>query len=424
MKNFVIKGDICYSLTPREIKTAKASHLVCLEGKSAGVYETLPERYKNLPLLDYADHLVLPGATDLHIHAPQFSFQALGMDLELLDWLNTYTFPAESKFSDLDYARTIYSAFVHDLMRGPNTRVVIFATRHVPATLLLMDLLEESGLRTMVGKVNMDRHSITGLCEEDAALSLASTRAWLEEALVRYQHTTPILTPRFIPSCSDILMAGLGEIQRAFKLPVQSHLSENPKEVDWVHELVPEIKSYGHAYLNHGLFGGKVPTIMAHCIWPSEAEFALMKEQKIWVAHCPQSNMNLASGIAPIRRYLDADIPVGLGSDMAAGAHTSMFRAMTDAVGMSKLYWRLVDENADPLTLEEAFYLGTIGGGSFFGKVGSFAEGYELDALVIDDRSLSPLPGLSLADRLARVIYLSDDRHIRQKYVQGVLLRR
>ena len=419
MKNFVLKGDICYSLASKELKTAKAAHLVSLDGKSAGVYETLPERYQDLPLVDCSGHLILPGATDLHVHAPQFSFQALGMDLELLDWLNTYTFPAESKFSDLEYAHTIYSAFVEDLKRGPNTRAVIFATRHVPATLLLMDLLEESGIRTMVGKVNMDRNAIDGLCEKDAALALESTRAWLRAAMGHYQYTTPILTPRFIPACSDALMAGLGEIQRELNLPVQSHLSENQKEVDWVESLRPEAKSYGHAYLENGLFGGNVPTVMAHCVWPTEEEFSLMKQQKIFVAHCPQSNTNLASGIAPVRRFLEAGIPVGLGSDMAAGVHSSIFRAMTDAIGVSKLYWRLIDQDAAPLTLEEAFYLGTLGGGSFFGRVGSFAEGYDLDALVIDDRGLSPFPGLSIADRLARVVYLSDDRHIRRKYVRG-----
>jgi len=420
MENFVLIGDICYSTDAKTLVTVPSAYVVCLAGRSAGVYEALPEEYRNLPLIDCTDHLITPGLVDLHVHAPQFSYRALGMDLELIDWLNTRTFPEEAKFADLDYARATYPAFIEDLRRGPNTRAAIFATCHVPATILLMDMLEQSGLVTLAGKVNMDRHAPPSLVEANAATSLADTRAWLAAIAGRYQRTAPVLTPRFIPSCSDELLAGLGEIQRAFSLPVQSHLSENRSEIAWVGELQPDAESYGHAYYKHGLFGGHVPTVMAHCVWPSEAEFALMKAQKIWVAHCPQSNLNLASGIAPVRRYLDAGIPIGLGSDVAGGAHTSIFRAMVDAIGVSKLYWQLVDSDATPLSLAEAFYLGTRGGGAFFGQVGSFEPGFELDALVIDDRAIPGQRALSLSDRLARVVYLSDERQIRRKFVRGV----
>ena len=137
------------------------------------------------------------------------------------------------------------------------------------------------------------------------------------------------------------------------------------------------------------------------------------------MAHCPQSNINLSSGIAPARRYLDAGVPMGLGSDVAGGAHTSIFRAMVDAIGVSKLYWRHVDQDSPPLTLEEAFYLGTLGGGRFFGKVGSFAPGFDVDALVIDDQSIPGRRDLMIPDRLARTVYLSDDRQIKRKFVQG-----
>ncbi|MCL2562482.1 MAG: amidohydrolase family protein [Oscillospiraceae bacterium] len=419
MEKFVLKGDICYSTDTRTLQTAEAAYLVCVDGKSAGVFETLPEQYQDLPLIDCSGQLIMPGLVDLHVHAPQFAFRSLGMDLELIDWLNTHTFPEESKYADMAYAFSAYLAFVGDIQRGPNTRSVIFATRHVPATVLLMDLLEESGLSCMVGKVNMDRHAPEPLVETSAAQSLADTRTWLSEVAGRYSRVSPILTPRFIPSCTDELMAGLGEIHREFGLPVQSHLSENKSEIDWVGALRPEAESYGHAYYRNGLFGGDVPTVMAHCVWPTAEEFALIKQQQIRVAHCPQSNINLSSGIAPIRRYLDAGVPVGLGSDVAGGANTSIFRAMSDAIGVSKLYWRLIDQDAAPLTLEEAFYLGTLGGGRFFGEVGSFAPGFEFDALVIDDRSIPGRRDLEIADRLARVVYLSDERHIVRKFVQG-----
>lgn len=283
-----------------------------------------------------------------------------------------------------------------------------------------MDLLEETGLHTLVGKVNMDRNSSADLQEASAAASLRDTRDWLHQASARdYRCTQPILTPRFIPSCTDDLLRGLAALQKETGLPVQSHLSENPSECTWVKELCPDSEGYGDAYHRFGLFGGPVPTIMAHCVWSDEAEIRAMAAQGVYVAHCPQSNTNLSSGIAPVRRFLRQGVRVGLGSDIAGGCHTSIFRAMADAIQMSKLHWRLQDQSEPPLTLAEAFYLATKGGGSFFGKVGGLEEGYAFDVLVLDDGPLSPPDPLSIEDRLARATYLSDDRHILRKYVQG-----
>lgn len=416
---YALKGDICYSQDMQTLATCKGGYLVCENGVSQGVYAQLPEQYNGLPVHDYGEALIIPGLVDLHVHAPQFGYRTLGMDMELLEWLNTLTFPEEAKYRELAYAAPAYDAFVDDVKKGPNTRAVVFATRHVPATELLMDKLEASGLVTMVGKVNMDRNSHEDLQEESAAQSLADTRAWLEHVQGKYTNTTPILTPRFIPSCTDELMRGLYNIQRETGLPVQSHLSENQSECAWVKELCPDAASYGDAYAQFGLFGKNVKTIMAHCVWSDEDETALMAQNGVFIAHCPQSNMNIASGIAPVRRFIRRGIPMGLGSDVAGGCHTSIFRAMVDAVGVSKLRWRLVDQDDAPLTLNEAFYLATVGGGNFFGQVGSFAPGYEFDAVVIDDRDLAaPFP-LTIEERLARVTYLSNDSHIRGKYVRG-----
>jgi guanine deaminase len=148
-------------------------------------------------------------------------------------------------------------------------------------------------------------------------------------------------------------------------------------------------------------------------------EIERIKERGVYIAHCPQSNTNLASGIAPVRTYLDKHINIGLGSDVAGGSGESIFRAMVDAIQVSKLRWRLQDNSLKPLSFEEAFYLGTLGGGSFFGRVGSFLEGYALDALVLDDSCLPYPQRLTLRERLERFIYLSDDRHIKEKYIEG-----
>ena len=417
-KNFVIKGDICYSSTPDTLITVNNGYIVCIEGISQGVFDTLPEQYRTLPLLDRSGKLIIPGLVDLHIHAPQFSFRGIGMDLELLDWLKQHTFPEEARYSDLVYAEKAYALFVDDLLHGFTTRSSIFATVHPQSTLLLMELLERTGLISLVGKVNMDRNSPETLREKSASSSLEETLSWLEQCKP-FKKTHPILTPRFIPSCSDELMRGLGDLQKQFSLPVQSHLSENHAEIAWVKELCPTSQNYADAYARFNLFGKEAPTIMAHCVWCTDEELDMIQERNVFVAHCPQSNENLASGIAPVRAFLERGISVGLGSDVAGGCHTSIFRAMTDAIQVSKLYWRLVDSTKRPLSYQEAFYLGTAGGGAFFGKVGRFDAGYEFDALVIDDTTITTPLELSLAQRLERTLYLADTRHLAEKYVAG-----
>lgn len=418
-KNFVLKGNICYSEDATHLRTVEAGYLVCEEGICAGVFETLPEKYASFPVTDCGEKMITPGLVDLHVHAPQYAFRGLGMDLELLDWLNTNTFPEESKYRDIGYAKEAYGIFADAMKKSATTRACIFGTIHNEATELLMDLMEDTGMKTMIGKVNMDRNSPDYLCEESAAQSAADTVEWLEETAGKYQNVAPILTPRFIPSCTDELMRKLKEIQVKYHLPVQSHLSENQGEIAWVQELCPDSKFYGDAYDQFGLFGGDVKTIMAHCVSSTDPEIELMKEKGVYIAHCPESNTNLSSGIAPVRLYIDKGMNVGLGSDVAGGSRESIFYAMAHAIQVSKLRWRLKDESLKPLTVEEAFYLGTMGGGSFFGKVGSFLEGYEFDALVLDDSTIRHPQPLTLKERLERFIYLSDDRHIAGKYVAG-----
>ena len=385
-----------------------------------GVFDEIPDEYLHFPIIDYGDSLIIPGLCDLHTHAPQYAFRGLGMDMELLDWLSTYTFPEESKYIELDYAHKAYTLFANAIKNSATTRACVFATLHTPATILLMEKLEATGIVSMVGKVCMDRNSPDYLRQVDAKAAQAATKAWIESTIYRFKNTSPILTPRFIPTCSDELMGLLKELQRSYYLPVQSHLSENLGEVAWVQELCPDCDSYAHAYDRYGMFGGDgVRTVMAHCVYCKESEEELLKSRGVYVAHCPQSNINIASGIAPVRKYMEHGINVGLGSDVAGGCHLSIFRAMSDAVGASKLYWRLIDEKYKYLSINEAFYLGTAGGGSFFGKVGRFEKGYEFDAVIIDDSGIATTNPLTLEERLARVIYYSEESFIQAKYVRG-----
>lgn len=415
-RTFALKGNIIFTPACGRLEVRPGQYLVCEDGLVAGIFETLPERFGDIPVHDHGDRLILPGLVDLHVHASQYAYRGLGMDMELLDWLEENAFPEEARFAEQEYAAAAYRVFTDELTRSATTRACVFATVHRPATLLLMELMEKAGLRGFVGKLNMDSNCPDYLRETTDG-SLAETRRWLEES-AGFSAVRPVITPRFIPSCSEELMNGLGELQRQFGAAMQSHLSENLSEIEWVKQLRPWSRFYGEAYSRPGLFGGECPTVMAHCIWSGEEERALMKEQGVFLAHCPQSNMNVSSGIAPVRTWLNEGQKAGLGSDVAGGAHLSIFRAMTDAIQCSKLRWRLVDDSLAALTLPEALYLATKGGGEFFGKVGSFEPGYEFDAIVMDDSALPTTRKCSFTERLERVVWLSDGLPS-AKYVAG-----
>lgn len=417
---FILKGNIVYSKNKDELRILKDHYLISESGLVKGVFEKVPPEYAQVSVSDYGECLIIPGLTDLHVHAPQYTFRAMGMDMELLEWLETNTFPEEAKYQDLEYARRAYRIFTDNLKRSATTRACIFGTIHRDATLLLMDQLEQSGLVTYVGKVNMDRNCPDYLREESAEESGIQTVEWIKDVLhKKYQNTMPILTPRFTPSCSDELMENLKKIQMYYQIPVQSHLSENPGEIAWVKELCPWSEFYGDAYDRFGLFGADCKTVMAHCVYSGKEEQQRMKENGVFIAHCPESNMNLSSGVAPVRTFLEEGLHVGIGSDVAGGSTENLFKAMALAIQASKLRWRMQDDGLKPLTLEEVFYIATKGGGEFFGNVGSFEPGFELDAVVLDDTRIVHSQNLDVRARLERMIYLADEREVRAKYVRG-----
>lgn len=413
---YLLHGDLCFSKDRMRIETMENGYMHIRDGKIVALYETVPTNLSSLELKDYHGKIVLPGMVDLHLHAPQYAYRGTKMDLPLLDWLNINTFPEEAKYENVSYAKAAYTNFVEDLKESPTTRAVIFATLHKEATLELMALLEESGLSTMVGKVNMDRNSPDYLTEHSAEESLENTMAWLREVPKDYRNCRPILTPRFTPTCSDSLLEGLGRLMAEEGLPLQSHLSENKAEIAWVKELCPDMKNYGESYDRYGLLGN---TVMAHCVHTKEDELRLLMERGTTIVHCPQSNTNLQSGVAPIKHFLNKGAKVGLGTDVAGGANLSMFRAITDAIHASKLRNCLLEEEDSALTLSEAFYMATLSGGQFFGKVGSFLPGYEADFLVFSGKRKS-VREESLLERLEMLLYTERELfRMDAKFVQG-----
>ncbi len=418
---FIIRGDFAYCADAQTLQTYQDHYLVCTNGISCGIFPEIPDKYRGLEVLDCSGKLIIPGMVDLHLHAPQFAFRGIHMDEELLEWLKKYTFTEEARYADQEYARKAYSIFAGSMKQSATTRAVIFATVHRASTVILMDEMEKTGLVSYVGKVNMDREAPDAILDPSADMSAYNTLGWINETAGKYERTYPILTPRFIPSCTNALLGELKEIVHTYDIPIQSHLSENPGEVELVHKLMPESEFYGDGYARFDLFGKHARTVMAHCIYSTEKEVELMKENGVFVAHCPSSNMNLSSGIAPVRHYLEKGVNIGLGSDVAAGESESIFGEIRAAIAVSKLYTRYIDETARPLTFPEAFYLATLSGGKFFGKVGSFEAGYEMDAIVLEDELEQHPQELTVAERLERSVYLrADKNHISAKFVRGI----
>ena len=413
----VYKAHILFTKEKDRFEVLENGYItVDADGRVVGVSANLAESDReDAEVIDFGDRLLIPAMNDMHVHAPQVHNQGVAMDMELLPWLQNYTFPEESKDADVHDAERMYRRFLHTQWLFGTMRSVVFATVHTESTRVLMKLYQEAGMGALVGKVAMNRNCPDALCEDVEAAVEGNERLIAEfnqsDALVR-----PIITPRFVPSCTPELLKACGKLANKYQMPVQSHLSENTSEIAWVQDLEKESTCYGDAYNRYGLFG-QTPTIMAHCVWTEGEELELMKRQGVMVAHCPTSNLNIASGLAPVRTFLDEGLRIGLGSDISGGHDLNMFRMMVYAIQVSKMHYQH-DHNKSFLTLPEVFWIATKSAGSFFGKVGSFEPGYDFDALVINDSVLYPSE-YSLLHRLERFIYLGDDRQIEHRFCRG-----
>ena len=419
----VYKAHILFTKERTGFEVLENGYVAVEDGCVVGVSSSLSSLgCDEQTVTDFGDCLLIPAMNDMHVHAPQYRNQGIAMDLELLPWLQNYTFPEEKKYADAAYAERMYRRFIRDMWRFGTMRSCVFATIHTQSTRLLMNLFREAGMGAMVGKVAMNRN-----CPPELIESVEDMVDGYESLIAEFGNLSPltsnlsplvrpIITPRFVPSCTSEMLQACGDLAAKYQLPVQSHLSENMAEIQWVHTLERESTSYGDAYNRYGLFG-QMPTIMAHCVWTAGEELELMKRNHVMVAHCPTSNLNIASGLAPIRTFIEEGVPVGLGSDISGGHDLSIFRMMVYAIQVSKMHYQQNHERAF-LTLPEVFWLATKSAGSFFGRVGSFEPGYEFDAVVIDDHDLNH-DNYSLLHRLERFIYLGDDRHITHRFCRG-----
>ena len=412
----VIKGNLVFCPRLGELTTLSGGALLLDDDGVVRDVLAAPPENCDAETIDCGDALVMPSFVDMHLHAPQYPMLGMGMDLPLIDWLNTYTFNTESRFADVEYARRTYRRLARDLLTGGTTRVCMFSSLHTDATLILMEELERAGVTGYVGKVNMDRNS-GDVLRETTEESERETLRWLDEC-ARFRYVKPILTPRFTPSCTDELMAWLGKLAEERGLYVQSHLSENRGEIAWVRELHPDCPQYWETYAKYGLW--KDHTVMAHCVWSDEREREAMLRSGVTVAHCADSNINICSGVAPVRVMLDEGLSVTLGSDIAGGAMLGMSRVVTTAIRVSKLRCMKTDGKDGFLTVDEAYYLGSTAGHRWFGADGGFAKGKPLHAIVVDESAFpEPVRPLTLRERFERSLYLMDRGSIRTVWSEG-----
>ncbi|WPG99460.1 Hypothetical protein R9X50_00227400 [Acrodontium crateriforme] len=382
-----------------------------------------------------------PGFIDTHIHAPQYPNSGIFGKSTLLDWLETYTFPLESSFSDLAQAKRVYNRVVSRTLSHGTTTACYYATIHVPATNLLADICHTKGQRAFVGRVCMDRMSPDYLRDENTEQVMKATHETIDHIKKidpAFDLITPILTPRFAPSCTNDTLTELGKLHKASGLPCQTHISENKDEIKLVHKLFPDNKSYADVYDSFGLLTEK--TILAHAIHLSAEERALVKMRQAKISHCPASNTAITSGEAPVRLLLDEGLTVGLGTDVSGGYTSSMLAEAREAIFVSR-HIAMREGDKVKLSVEEALYLATRGGAKVVGledRIGGFEVGMDWDAMMVnlaspphedDYNELDQSQGVvdvfgkeTWDEKVAKWVYTGDDRNTSAVWVKGRLV--
>ncbi|KAJ5071059.1 guanine deaminase [Anaeramoeba ignava] len=373
---------------------------------------------------DLERNFLIPGFVDTHIHGPQYKFMGTGLDLPLLKWLEKYTFPTESKFSNEDLAKNVYGKVIDQTLKNGTTTACYFATIHLTASKIFSDLVIQKGQRALIGKVSMDRNSPDFYVEKTQD-SLDQNEEFIKYVKEKKNDLVePIVTPRFVPTCSPQMMKGLGELAAKYNIAIQSHISENVNEVEWVKSLHPDEDGYAAVYDKYGLLNNR--TIMAHGIYLTDKEIELFKQRNAAVAHCPNSNFSLSSGVLHLKKLLRNGIKVGFGTDVSGGYSPSMMDCIRQAIIASKATMFNTKNPDDELSYQDAFYFATLGGASALGldsKTGNFDVGKDFDACIVS-------PFVSSAnfhvfdddddiEIFQKFLFSGDDRNILKVFVKG-----
>ena len=365
---------------------------------------------------DYRGHLVLPGFVDCHLHYPQAGVIA-SYGRQLLDWLNDYVFPAEARFADASEAERSAAFVVDRLLAHGTTTASVFATVHPHSVDAFFAAAEARGLRMLCGKVLMDRNCPPDLRDTAAggmADSLRLIERWHGRGRLRYS-----LTPRFAPTSSPEQLRLCGELLASQPgLHLQTHLAENPCELDWVRQLFPTRGSYLDVYQHYGLAGPR--SLHAHCIHLDAAERRSLAAGGAAAAFCPGSNLFLGSGFFNLDASREAGLRVGLATDIGAGTGFSLLRSLAQAYEVGQAL-------GAPLPALRGFYLATLGGARALyldDCIGSFQPGREADFIALDWAATPELAWRmercqTLAERLFALMMLGDERCVVATHVMG-----
>jgi len=378
--------------------------------------------------------VLIPGLIDLHIHAPQWPQLGVGYDLPLEDWLFSYTFPTEARFHDLNFAQSVWDSLVPSLLAHGTTTAVYYGSIHVPATTALAQTCIRHGQRAFVGRVAMDHPDGTPESYRDQSTdqAISDTR----ESIRQIQKlddpdelVQPIITPRFVPACTDELLRGLGDLAAETDLLVQTHCSEN----DWEHQHVRERfgVSDTRALDDFGLL--RESTVLAHCGFLGDDDLTTIAARGSGIAHCPLSNIYFGNAVFAARRALDAGVRVGLGTDIAGGPSPSLLAQAANAVNSARMLQEGVDatlsadRRGSPNSTIDAttgFWLATRGGAEVLGlPLGLIEPGRSFDAVAVSLHDIDHLPGGDQPEqRFEKLVRLATRRDIKAVWVQGRLV--
>jgi guanine deaminase len=368
--------------------------------------------------IDHRGRLILPGFIDTHVHSPQLDVIA-SHGTELLDWLNTYTFPAEKRYADLVEAETGAARFTDALLAHGTTSAVVFPTVHKVSTDALFAAARERGMRLITGKVLMDRHAPEGL-RDDAPDFGARDCVDLIDRWHGVDRLAYAVTVRFAPTSSPGQLDMAGRLCTSMPgLYMQTHLAENRAEVKWVHELFPDARSYLDVYERAGLLNARA--VFAHGIWLDDDDRAVLRDNRAQIAHSPSSNLFLGSGLFDWRAADEAEVRVSIATDVGGGTSLSLQRTIADAYKVQAL-------QGERLTAWRGLHAATLGaaaGLSLQDEIGSLSEGCLADVCVWD-WAQGPVAqrrhelARNLHERVFAWLTLSDERNLVTAYVRGI----
>jgi guanine deaminase len=388
--------------------------LIDERGRIAGVQPQAPDaRYVRH---DHAGRLLMPGFIDTHVHLPQLEVIA-SYGTQLLDWLNTYTFPSERRYADAAVSAAGAATFLDALLHHGTTSAVVFATAHPGSADSLFAAARQRGMRIIAGQCLMDRHA-----PDDLIVALDQSERDSEALIARWHGRDRLayaVTVRFAPTSSDAQLTMAGQLlARHGGVHMQTHVAENRAELAWVAELFPDARSYLDVYARAGLVDTR--SVFAHGIWLDAADHALLARERAQVAHSPSSNLFLGSGLMPWRTLEDAGVLVSMGSDVGGGTSLSMQRTLADAYKVQAL-------QGVRLPAWKALFTATRGAARALAlehEIGSFDSGCMAD-VVLWDWSHGPVAAVrdaaarSLHERIFAWMTLSDERNMRAAWVAG-----